>query len=95
MIADGVYAAPFEHVTAASFAEAVEELRQHGEAARVIAGGQSLVPLMMLRLVEPALLVDLRGVARGAIERVDGALHVPRSPRPRQPARSPCSSGTC
>jgi carbon-monoxide dehydrogenase medium subunit len=77
MIADGVYAAPFQYVTAASFDEAVEALRQHGDAARVIAGGQSLVPLMMLRLVEPAVLVDVRAIGRGTIEQVDGRLLVP------------------
>ena len=72
-----MYAAPFEYLRAGSWNEAVDLLSEHGDEARIIAGGQSLVPMMMLRLAEPAVLVDVRDVPRGAIERVKGHLVVP------------------
>jgi CO/xanthine dehydrogenase FAD-binding subunit len=72
-----VYAPPFEYVRAGSWEEAVALLSEHGDDARVIAGGQSLVPLMMLRLADPAVLVDLADVAAGQIERADGHLVLP------------------
>jgi CO/xanthine dehydrogenase FAD-binding subunit len=53
--------AAFEYVAASTVAEALEALGSTDEA-RVLAGGQSLVPLMNLRLATPALLVDVNGV---------------------------------
>ena len=53
--------ARFEYVAAASVAEATEALADT-EDARVLAGGQSLVPLMNLRLARPSLLVDVNRV---------------------------------
>jgi carbon-monoxide dehydrogenase medium subunit len=50
--------APFDHVAAGSVAEAVQALGSD-EDARVLAGGQSLVPVMALRLATPTLLVDI------------------------------------
>ena len=49
--------APFEYVVARSVEEALEALAEEG--ARVLAGGQSLMPLLNLRLVRPARLVDI------------------------------------
>jgi CO/xanthine dehydrogenase FAD-binding subunit len=69
-----MYAAPFEYVPAASWSEAVQALAEGGEDARVIAGGQSLVPMMTMRMAEPAVLVDVLGAAERTIERVNGAL---------------------
>jgi len=69
-----MYAAPFEYVRAASWQEAVERLAEGGEDARVIAGGQSLIPMMTMRLAEPAVLVDVARAAERTIERSDGAL---------------------
>ena len=43
--------------------DAVELLEQHGEDARVLAGGQSLMPLLNLRLARPAALVDVNRIA--------------------------------
>lgn len=53
--------------------DAVACLASYGEDARVLAGGQSLIPMMNLRLVHPAALVDLRRVAalQGIDARVD------------------------
>lgn len=49
----------FDHVVAESVDEAVAALSAHGEDAKLLAGGQSLIPLLRLRLAEPAVLVDL------------------------------------
>jgi CO/xanthine dehydrogenase FAD-binding subunit len=56
-------AAPFEYARAASVAEACELLAIHGDAAKLIAGGQSLVPMMAMRLVRPARLIDINEIA--------------------------------
>lgn len=69
-----MYAAPFDYVRASSWPEAVERLAEGGDDARVIAGGQSLVPMMMLRLTEPRLLVDVGGADSRTIERSNGRL---------------------
>jgi CO/xanthine dehydrogenase FAD-binding subunit len=55
-------AAPFEYVRAASVGEACELLARHGEAAKILAGGQSLVPMMAMRLVRPTWLVDINEI---------------------------------
>ena len=52
-------AAPFEFRRARSAAEACALLAEHGSDAKLIAGGQSLVPMMAMRLARPAFLVDL------------------------------------
>ena len=51
--------APFEYVRAGSLEEAVGALAEGGEDAKPIAGGQSLVPALNMRLVRPSVLVDL------------------------------------
>ena len=52
----------FDYVAPASLSEALAALAQHGDAAKLIAGGQSLVPALNLRLLAPEILVDLNGV---------------------------------
>jgi len=52
----------FEYVAPFSLAEALDILSENGDDAKVLAGGQSLVPAMNFRLVEPALLIDLNGL---------------------------------
>ena len=51
--------APFEYVRAGSADEAVALVAQHGDEAKFLAGGHSLVPLMKLRLAQPSVLVDV------------------------------------
>src|SRR5678815_735453 len=51
---------PFEYACPATIAEAVSLLVSHAGEAKVIAGGQSLMPMMAYRLATPSLLVDLR-----------------------------------
>jgi carbon-monoxide dehydrogenase medium subunit len=54
--------ARFSYRAPSSLAEAVEILAEHGEDAKVLAGGQSLVPMMNLRLAQPSVLVDLNRI---------------------------------
>lgn len=51
--------APFEYVRAGTAAEAIDLVVQHGEDAKFLAGGHSLLPLMKLRLAQPAILIDI------------------------------------
>jgi len=57
-----MYSAPFEYHAPTTLSEALALLGQYGEEAKLLAGSQSLVPLMKLRLAQPAHLVDLRKV---------------------------------
>jgi len=53
-----VIPAPFDYLRAGSAEEALSALAQHGDDAKILAGGMSLLPLMKLRLATPAVLVD-------------------------------------
>ncbi len=53
---------PFDYARPETVDEAVSLLAEHGEEAKLLAGGQSLVPLLALRLASPSVLVDLNGV---------------------------------
>jgi aerobic carbon-monoxide dehydrogenase medium subunit len=57
-----VIPAKFDYVRPGSVAEAVRALTDGGDDAKVIAGGQSLLPLLRLRLAYPELLVDVGGI---------------------------------
>ena len=52
-------AAPFDYVRPPGLAQALALLAQHGSDAKLVAGGQSLVPMMAMRLARPAVLVDI------------------------------------
>lgn len=54
--------APFAYLRAGDVAEALEALHQEGDDARILAGGQSLFPMLNMRLAKPALLVDIMQV---------------------------------
>jgi CO/xanthine dehydrogenase FAD-binding subunit len=54
--------APFDYLAPDSLAAVLAALAQHGADAKVLAGGQSLIPVMNFRLAQPALLVDLNRV---------------------------------
>ena len=54
--------APFDYVAPATLADAIALLGEHGEEARPLAGGQSLVPMMATRLARPAVVVDLNRI---------------------------------
>jgi carbon-monoxide dehydrogenase medium subunit len=72
-----VIPAAFEYRRANSIDEAFALLQQHGADARVLAGGQSLIPAMRFRLARPAVLVDINPVRDLSYVRVDaGALAI-------------------
>jgi carbon-monoxide dehydrogenase medium subunit len=54
--------APFDYVAPRSIEEALRELARGGPEAKILAGGQSLVPLLNFRLARPSLLVDLNRI---------------------------------
>ena len=54
--------APFAYVRAASLDQVFDLLARHGDEARLLAGGQSLVPTLNFRLSAPALLIDINGL---------------------------------
>lgn len=53
---------PFEYVAPGSLEEALSLLDEHGDSAKILAGGQSLVPLMNFRLAQPTLVVDMNRI---------------------------------
>jgi len=54
--------APFDYLLAHSTEEAVDVLSRHRDEAKVLAGGQSLVPMLNMRLSRPGVIVDINGV---------------------------------
>ncbi|MDH3233571.1 MAG: xanthine dehydrogenase family protein subunit M [Alphaproteobacteria bacterium] len=67
----------FEYVAAGSVEEAVSLLAQHDGEAKVIAGGQSLVPMLNFRLLAPAVLVDLNRIpGLDGVTEHDGGLRI-------------------
>jgi aerobic carbon-monoxide dehydrogenase medium subunit len=65
-------AAAFDYVRAASVDDAVKLLVQHGGGAKLLAGGQSLLPALNLRLMTPEVLIDIGGIASLRGIQVDG-----------------------
>jgi aerobic carbon-monoxide dehydrogenase medium subunit len=57
-----VIPAAFEYERPDSVADAVSLLQRHGDGAKLLAGGHSLLPLMKLRLAAPEVLIDLAGI---------------------------------
>jgi aerobic carbon-monoxide dehydrogenase medium subunit len=74
-----VIPAPFEYIAAQSPAHVVELLGEHGDDAKLLAGGHSLLPMMKLRLAAPEVIIDigrlteLSGISRDNGELVIGA----------------------
>jgi carbon-monoxide dehydrogenase medium subunit len=62
----------FEYVRPTSVEEAVAALVEHGDDAKVLAGGHSLLPLMKLRLAMPAVLIDISRIPDLSYVRVEG-----------------------
>ena len=54
--------APFEYYAPTTVEEALSRLTEHGYDAKVLAGGQSLIPMMNFRLVQPSVLIDLNNI---------------------------------
>ena len=67
----------FAYQRAESVDEAIALLQKHGEGAKLIAGGHSLLPIMKLRLAEPELLIDIGRIPQlGGVRREDGEIAI-------------------
>src|SRR5271169_7212122 len=53
----------FEYLRPKTVPEAVAMLQQHGDEAKILSGGQSLIPMMKLRLARPGFLIDINRIA--------------------------------
>src|SRR6478672_7381859 len=53
----------FEYLRHKTLPEAVGLLQQHGDDAKILSGGQSLIPMMKLRIARPAYLIDINRIA--------------------------------
>lgn len=81
---------PFRYETPGSVEEALERLQEHGPEASLLAGGQSLVPMLNFRLARPEVLVDLNPVAELArLREENGSLRIGAMVRQRDAERSP------
>jgi hypothetical protein len=67
-----VIPAQFDYVEATSVADAIRLLAEHGDEAKLLAGGHSLIPLMKLRLVTPATLIDVTHIKELSYIKEDG-----------------------
>jgi aerobic carbon-monoxide dehydrogenase medium subunit len=91
-----MYPSRFSYEAPASLDEAIALLRQHGDEAKVLAGGQSLVPLLKLRFAAPQLLVDINNVPGLGYHRCDpdGTLRIGALCRHRDLERSELLPGS-
>jgi aerobic carbon-monoxide dehydrogenase medium subunit len=72
-----MFPAPFEYRRARSIEDAIAALAQFGDDARILAGGQSLIPAMRFRLARPSVLVDINAIdGLGYVREQDGYLAV-------------------
>ena len=62
----------FEYLNPSQISEAIAMLQKHGEEAKILAGGHSLIPAMRLRLSEPGYLIDINGIEGLDYIREDG-----------------------
>lgn len=67
----------FDYIAASSVPEAIALLQQHGDEAKVLAGGHSLIPILRFRLASPSVLIDINRIAElEYIREADGVLHI-------------------
>ena len=64
--------APFKYIAAMSLEQALSLKAEHGDDAKFLAGGQSLIPTMNFRLAQPAILIDINGIEDLAGVRLSG-----------------------
>lgn len=82
--------APFEHFAPESVEEAIDLLGQHGDTGKVLAGGQSLGPLLNMRLATPEVIIDINHLKElSYIRHRKGRLEVGALARQRAIERSP------
>ena len=89
-----MYPARFEYTAPSTLEEVIATLVERGDEAKVLAGGQSLIPLMKLRFATPALIVDLNGVpGLDHLEERDGELRIGALVRHKTCEKSPLLRG--
>ena len=89
-----MYPPRFDYLVPTSVEEVVAALAEHGGDAKVMAGGQSLIPVMKLRIAAPAVVVDLNRVpGLDGIAAEDGSLRIGALTRHRDAERSPLCRG--
>ena len=76
-------ASAFDYVAAGSYDEAVRLLAVGGDDAKILAGGQSLMPMLNLRLAYPELLIDINPADQRPPSVADGMLRLPALTRHR------------
>ena len=89
--------APFTYFSPTTLDETLALLAEHGEAGKIIAGGQSLVPTMNFRLAQPASLIDINHVGELFFlnELPDGGLQIGAMTRQRTLEQSPLVAERC
>jgi carbon-monoxide dehydrogenase medium subunit len=88
--------APFEYHRPSSLAEALTLLERNGEDAKILAGGQSLVPMMALRLARPKVLIDINALSElQYIREHNGGLTLGSLTRQRALERSSTTAERC
>ena len=89
--------AAFDYAKAGSADEALSLLAEHGDEAKLLAGGHSLLPLMKLRLASPAMLIDIGPIKRPVVRQGRRRPHRHRrARRATATSRRPiCSSSRC
>jgi carbon-monoxide dehydrogenase medium subunit len=82
--------AGFDYLRAETLAHAVDLLHEHGDDAKILAGGHSLIPLMKFRLAAPGVVVDISGLSElRTLETGDGVLRLGAGLTYRELERSP------
>jgi CO/xanthine dehydrogenase FAD-binding subunit len=87
--------AAFDYVAARSYDEAVQLLVTRGEEAKLIAGGQSLAPMLNLRLARPAVLIDINEADQRQPSVAGGMLRLPALTRHRTLLEHPLVRAHC
>jgi carbon-monoxide dehydrogenase medium subunit len=88
--------ATFDYRAAATLQEAIDLLANRGDEAKVLAGGQSLVPLINLGLAQPGLLVDINGIpGLAGIQEANGSVAVGSLVRHADAEQSPTIARAC
>ncbi|MFZ0736979.1 MAG: FAD binding domain-containing protein [Candidatus Acidiferrales bacterium] len=87
---------PFEYFVPTSVEETTTLLAEHGEEAKILAGGQSLVPLLNFRLVQPHTLIDINRLqVLSGIKESDSGIHVGALTRHREVENSALVKSKC
>jgi len=87
--------APFEYDAPGDVEETLDLLAEHGDEAKLLAGGQSLIPLMALRLARPARLIDVGRVTELQRINTNGSLTIGAGVRQRVAERSATVADRC